>query len=210
MRWGRGAFNTLAAWGGPDFRRAASHLIHLWPPCRWRGGPRTAFSQLLMAAGDYVRPRHPELRGLLVGMFEQDPLLRVCRSQSVSLRHESVSGLLGRAVGSSGAIHVARLVLGIGVSVTRQLSDGDGRLLPAGAARMKLHSRRVAVPDLTTHDHVDMFTLFARYYDSADWDRFESDLAGKQWVIQLIDPATGILRGFSTQVLWKVPLAVKP
>ena len=70
---------------------------------------------------------------------------------------------------------------------------------------MKLHSRRVAVSDLTTHDHVDMFTLFARYYDSADWVRFESDLAGKQWVIQLIDPATGILRGFSTQVLWRVP-----
>ncbi len=70
---------------------------------------------------------------------------------------------------------------------------------------MRLSSRRIAVPDLTRQDRANMFALFARYYEAADPDRFEADLARKQWVIQLIGPATGDLVGFSTQVLWQVP-----
>ncbi len=86
--WCGGGVGPSIPWlpveGGLDFRHAASHLIHLWPPCRWRGrATRRHFSQLLTAAGDYVRPRHPELRSLLVGMFEQDPLLRVCKGASL-------------------------------------------------------------------------------------------------------------------------------
>ena len=69
---------------------------------------------------------------------------------------------------------------------------------------MRLHSRRMVVPALTSSDRADMFALFAQYFDDADRNRFEADLANKQWVIQLLDPATGRLCGFSTQVLLKV------
>jgi hypothetical protein len=46
-----------------------------------------------------------------------------------------------------------------------------------------------------------MFALMDRHYENVEWEWFEADLAEKQWVIQISDPATGELCGFSTQVL---------
>jgi len=50
----------------------------------------------------------------------------------------------------------------------------------------------------------EMFALMERYYDRVTRANFLADLAEKQWVIVLLDPQTGVLHGFSTQVLLEV------
>lgn len=75
---------------------------------------------------------------------------------------------------------------------------------PARISAMQLDSRRIDVSALLPSDIDAMYALFARHYDNADRRRFEADLARKQWVIQVLEPATGRLCGFSTQTLLNV------
>jgi hypothetical protein len=49
-----------------------------------------------------------------------------------------------------------------------------------------------------------MFALMTRYYAGMRYDAFNADLDEKTWVIQLLDNATGAVRGFSTQCLIQV------
>jgi hypothetical protein len=51
-----------------------------------------------------------------------------------------------------------------------------------------------------------MFALMEEYYDGVTRVAFEADLDEKQWVIQLTDPLTGAICGFSTQML--IPLEI--
>jgi hypothetical protein len=66
---------------------------------------------------------------------------------------------------------------------------------------MRLRGQLVHVTDLKRAQRDAMFALMDRYYENVERGRFEEDLAEKQWVIQLIDPISGELVGFSTQVV---------
>ena len=70
---------------------------------------------------------------------------------------------------------------------------------------MKLHSERIEVWRLTSAERGEMYSLFSRYYDNTNRERFEGDLAGKDCVIRVFEPKHGRLCGFSTQVLLSVP-----
>lgn len=64
----------------------------------------------------------------------------------------------------------------------------------------------IKVTDLERHCRDAMYELFSRHYDRTERDRFEQDLARKDWVLQLFDPKSGRLCGFSTQVLLRFAL----
>jgi hypothetical protein len=66
---------------------------------------------------------------------------------------------------------------------------------------MKLIGKLLSVVALTPSEVAAMFALMDRHYENLARDRFEADLAEKQWVIQITDPGTGELCGFSTQML---------
>jgi hypothetical protein len=72
---------------------------------------------------------------------------------------------------------------------------------------MRLFGRLTPVTELSTKRREEMFALFARHYEGVTRPRFAADLAEKQSVIEVVDPATGALRGFSTQVVLDVPVA---
>lgn len=55
-----------------------------------------------------------------------------------------------------------------------------------------------------------MYALMQRYYANVTESAFLSDLADKHWVILLLDPATHVLCGFSTQKLFEVTVDGRP
>lgn len=61
----------------------------------------------------------------------------------------------------------------------------------------RLHAQTVAVAELGEVAHQQMFEVFKDYYDSVSYERFLSDLHGKDDVILLLD-AEGTIQGFST------------
>ncbi len=67
---------------------------------------------------------------------------------------------------------------------------------------MKLSGRITEVSELSGRSRDEMFSLIDRHFAGARREAFEADLDEKQWVLQLLDEATGSIRGFSTQVLW--------
>ncbi len=67
---------------------------------------------------------------------------------------------------------------------------------------MTLSGRIVEVAELSPRSRDEMFDLIDRHFDGMSRRTFKTDLDEKQWVIQLLDSATGAVRGFSTQVLW--------
>ena len=71
---------------------------------------------------------------------------------------------------------------------------------------MKLTGHLMRVDDVSKKQRDEMFALMELYYENMDRAVFESDLAEKEWIIQLMDPLTGVVRGFSTQML--IDLAV--
>lgn len=75
---------------------------------------------------------------------------------------------------------------------------------------MKLCGRLISVDDLTPDQRDAMFTLMDRHYRNMVRDRFEADLAEKQWAILVSDPASGALRGFSTQMLLSAEVGGRP
>ena len=66
-----------------------------------------------------------------------------------------------------------------------------------------LVGRTVAVDELTAAHRRQMYELLDRYYQPVTPQRFDDDLAAKQWVVLATD-GDGTVRGFSTQRL--VPL----
>ncbi|MEX2138994.1 MAG: hypothetical protein WD894_07015 [Pirellulales bacterium] len=72
---------------------------------------------------------------------------------------------------------------------------------------MRLLGRLTPLDELNASRRKEMFALYARHYDGVTFGQFEEDLAAKQWVIEVIDPADGSLRGFSTQCVLNVSVA---
>jgi hypothetical protein len=66
---------------------------------------------------------------------------------------------------------------------------------------MKLAARLMSVVDLTREHRARMFALMEAHYENVRRATFEADLGEKRWVIVVLDPATGELCGFSTQML---------
>jgi hypothetical protein len=75
---------------------------------------------------------------------------------------------------------------------------------------MRLTGRLVSVTEVTAIQRDTMFQLMERHYAGVRRDDFEADFAEKQWVIQVLDPASGALCGFSTQMLLNVVAASRP
>jgi hypothetical protein len=66
---------------------------------------------------------------------------------------------------------------------------------------MKLQGRLVRVLTLSPEERGQMFALMDCYYEGVARAAFDADLAEKEWVIQVLDPQTQRLCGFSTQML---------
>lgn len=75
---------------------------------------------------------------------------------------------------------------------------------------MRLASRLVPIAEVTRGERAQMFALMDRYYENVARARFEADLEEKQWVILVVDSASGNVRGFSTQVLLDAAPAGRP
>jgi hypothetical protein len=72
----------------------------------------------------------------------------------------------------------------------------SGAVIPAAAVTAELADR--------------LYALYEEHYDGADPVQFRADLAEKQWVILLREAATGLVVGFSTQLLIDVDLDGQP
>jgi hypothetical protein len=75
---------------------------------------------------------------------------------------------------------------------------------------MKLDGRLVQVAALSAEERTQMFALMDSYYEGVSEAAFEADLAEKDWVIQLLEPRTERLCGFSTQMLMRADVAGLP
>lgn len=75
---------------------------------------------------------------------------------------------------------------------------------------MKLRAQTIPVAEIERRRRDQMFALMEQYYAGMKRDSFESDLDEKQWVIELVDPATRELRGFSTQRVFAVEVDGRP
>jgi hypothetical protein len=75
---------------------------------------------------------------------------------------------------------------------------------------MRLAGRLVAASQVTRDERDCMFALMDQHYEQMARAAFEADLDEKHWVIQLLDPETGTLCGFSTQMLLEVAAAGRP
>ncbi len=69
---------------------------------------------------------------------------------------------------------------------------------------MKVNSRIVPVAELSWSRRREMLRLMQRYYENVRETEFAADLSEKQWVIEISEPATGRLCGFSTQMTFAV------
>jgi hypothetical protein len=69
---------------------------------------------------------------------------------------------------------------------------------------MRLQGRVVPPSEVSREERDAMFALMDRHYENVCRSAFESDLDEKHWVIQLHDPTTGELCGFSTQMLLRL------
>src|SRR5689334_8795057 len=75
---------------------------------------------------------------------------------------------------------------------------------------MKLKGLLLPTPAVTDAQREAMFALMDRYYENITPASFATDLAEKQWVILLLDPQSGEVCGFSTQVLLDAAIAGRP
>lgn len=75
---------------------------------------------------------------------------------------------------------------------------------------MNLTGRIVRVEEISPRRRGEMFMLMAEHYDGMRRAEFEADLDEKDWVIELVDPATGALCGFSTQMVFATEAAGRP
>jgi hypothetical protein len=75
---------------------------------------------------------------------------------------------------------------------------------------IQLTSQVCARTELTREDLAAMLALFAEYFAAVSPARFAQDLAAKDWVILLRDPATEALQGFSTLALYTTTFQGQP
>ena len=75
---------------------------------------------------------------------------------------------------------------------------------------MRLTARLVDVAQITPQTREEMFDLMDGHYTNVQRTHFEADLAEKQWVIQVFDPATDRLCGFSTQTVLDAKVRGRP
>jgi hypothetical protein len=75
---------------------------------------------------------------------------------------------------------------------------------------MKLEGRLVRVATLSPEERGRMFALMDSYYEGVGPAAFDADLAEKEWVIQVLEPQTERLCGFSTQMLLRADVAGLP
>ena len=75
---------------------------------------------------------------------------------------------------------------------------------------MRLRSSVIDVDGLGSSDRDAMFDLMGRTYANVKRDAFEADLLAKRWVIQVHDPVTKQLAGFSTQVVLSLEVDGRP
>lgn len=68
-----------------------------------------------------------------------------------------------------------------------------------------LRGRVIDVPLLTQAQRCAMFQLFETHFLHATRDGFSRDLDEKQWAILIEDEQSGLIRGFSTQMILEVP-----
>lgn len=66
---------------------------------------------------------------------------------------------------------------------------------------MKLYSVIRSPNELGEADIDEMLELMARHYDDVSTSCFVKDLSEKRWIIELRQRETGVLKGFSTQML---------
>jgi hypothetical protein len=75
---------------------------------------------------------------------------------------------------------------------------------------MKLAGRLIHVAEVTAAQRNAMYRLMDQHYFGVGRATFDADLDEKQWVIQVHDPETGALCGFSTQMLLDVMVRGRP
>ena len=75
---------------------------------------------------------------------------------------------------------------------------------------MRLQCNIASVSDLKIGDRQKMLSLMQRHYDNVCPQVFQADLNQKRWVIQLLEPQSGELCGFSTQTLSDVQVDGRP
>ncbi len=66
---------------------------------------------------------------------------------------------------------------------------------------MKLEGRLRLVAEIDRRERAEMFALMNRHFTNLSRSMFDADLAEKRWAIQVYDPDTESIRGFSTQTL---------
>src|SRR5579872_1093551 len=71
------------------------------------------------------------------------------------------------------------------------------------SGRGRLHSECVSVAEMTREDRRAMYEVFSRHYDCVCWERFQNDLASKDYAIILRSESSGIA-GFSTQQILRI------
>ena len=69
---------------------------------------------------------------------------------------------------------------------------------------MRLNGHLIKVDDLTARQRDEMYELMVQYYENMNRSIFDSDLDEKHWIICCTDPKSGVIRGFSTQMLLHV------
>jgi hypothetical protein len=75
---------------------------------------------------------------------------------------------------------------------------------------MRLFAQLLAAGSIPSARRDEMFALMDRHYVNVQRSAFETDLAEKRWVIEVCDPATGQLCGFSTQTILDVEADGRP
>jgi len=75
---------------------------------------------------------------------------------------------------------------------------------------MRLRSSVVDVKELTAKDRQEMFALMQRCFANLNMETFETDLERKWVVIQVHDPSSGKLVGFSTQTMLEATVSETP
>lgn len=70
-----------------------------------------------------------------------------------------------------------------------------------------MKSRLLPIQELKTNDIDAMFKLFSEHFHTACYDVFHHDLHQKNWVLQLYEEKSNIIKGFSTILLYSTDFA---
>jgi hypothetical protein len=76
--------------------------------------------------------------------------------------------------------------------------------------KRRLEGKIDVVESISPDERDEMFALMGRHYENVQRASFEADLQEKRWVIRLVDHDSGVLYGFSTQMLLTAHVAGRP